>query len=373
MMDRDNAEPFAQTGMLIAMAVVVLSSVGWSVLWAPTWRAVPLAALGAVYLLLSTAGWVACEARGPRAMSALLIVLTVVTYAALWISRMSVSLIVMPVLLLITLYAGRGWAIALTIATAGFAALLAISEGLRPIEVYARATDFVPGAVVTIVFSEVLMRERRARHAARRAAAQVEELAVTRERNRIARDIHDSVGHYLTVVHVQIEAARAIAAAEPARADECLVRAKELAREGLTELRRSVSMLRGGAVGERPFGVALSSLVDECKDGGLDATLAIEGTPRPLPPAIEFALFRVAQEALTNVKRHAQAHHVRCALRYDPDQVQVRIEDDGVGAASPADGFGLVGVRERVQAVGGTVAVRTAAGQGFAIDVRVPT
>ena len=111
------------------------------------------------------------------------------------------------------------------------------------LDVYLRSTDFVPGAILTMAFGAVLVRERQSQRQLRRLAAEAEELAATRERNRIARDIHDSVGHYLTIVNVQIEAARAIVAAQPAAADECLLRAQSLARDGLAELRRSVSML----------------------------------------------------------------------------------------------------------------------------------
>ena len=151
------------------------------------------------------------------------------------------------------------------------------------------------------------------------------------------------------------------------------MRAQGLSREGLSELRRSVSVLRSGPPLERrPFNVALSSLIEDCRNGGLDASLTVEGVPRALTPDIEFTLYRAAQEALTNVARHARAPHVTCALRYDEREVCLSVDDDGVGATSTEGGFGLTGLRERAGAVGGSVEVRTAAGKGFTLAVRVP-
>jgi signal transduction histidine kinase len=229
--------------------------------------------------------------------------------------------------------------------------------------------------VFIIVVGRLVVRERMARQQVRRYAAQVEELATTRERNRIAREIHDSVGHYLTVVNVQIEAARATVGRDPAASNECLTRAQELAREGLSELRRSVTILRSAAADERPFGVALLALVDECKVHGLETELAIVGVPRSLPPAIEFTLFRAAQEALTNVTRHASATKACCTLAYGERDVSLGVVDDGVGAVTTKGdgGFGLIGLHERAQLVGGTVQIQTSVGHGFTLEVRVPT
>jgi signal transduction histidine kinase len=366
-------EPFASPILVMAIGIVVIATLGWNVIMGPRARAIPLAALGTAYLMLCTVGWAWCERRGGRAIVILLAAMAVAAVAILWVSQVTVTLIFMPLLLFLVLYTSTQWAILVTLVMVACGAAVTIDAHLPLVDIYAKSTDFVPGAIMTIVFSRVLLGERRARQEVRRYAAQVQELAATGERNRIAREIHDSVGHYLTVVNVQIEAARAIVSRDPAAADECLGRAQDLARDGLSELRRSVSMLRAGPLAQRPFGVALAGLVDACKRAGLDASLAIEGAARPLTPAVEFTLYRAAQEALTNIERHAHATRARAVLRYDPGQVHLRIEDDGVGATSTDGGFGLVGLRERAALVGGAVDVRTAPGGGFTIDVRVPT
>jgi len=366
-------EPFARPALLVAMAGMIAATVVGNAMFSVHAPAVPVLALGAAYLLLITAGWAWGERRGRRVLGPLLVALFALTLAILWVSQQALSLLVFPLLLLVVLHAGLRWAIAVTVGLTAAAAVQSASAGLSALDVYLLSSNFVPGAVLTMAFGAVIVRERDTQRQLRRFAAQAEELAATRERNRIARDIHDSVGHYLTVVNVQIEAARSIIAARPAAADECLVRAQELARDGLAELRRSVSMLRAGPLEQRPFGVALVELVDDSRRAGLDATLAIEGAARALAPALEFALYRAAQEALTNVQRHARATVARCTLAYGERAVRLRIEDDGVGAAATDAGFGLVGMRERVAAVGGTVELRTSPGHGFAIEVHVPT
>lgn len=365
-------EPLAHPSTALAMATCVVSSFGWNVIVASGPR-LPLAALGVVFLVTSTLGWIWCERRGPRVITAWLASLVAIALVALWISHLAVLLIIMPLIGFAVIYGSMRWGIASTALFLMWAVAISAHDGASLVQIYSHSTGFLPGAVFVIVLGLLIVRSRESRRQLRRYAAEVEELATTRERNRIARDIHDSVGHYLTVVHVQLEAARATVTTDPAASSECLARAQDFAREGLTELRRSVSMLRGGAVEQRPFGVALGELVDDCRGHGLETVLEVHGTPRPLTPAIEFTLYRAAQEALTNVARHAHATRARCTLRYGEREVVLAVSDDGVGAVATEGGFGLVGLRERAQLVGGTVTIRTAVGRGFAVEVRVPT
>jgi signal transduction histidine kinase len=364
-------EPFARVSITLAMATVVISTFGWNVLVGPGPRGM-MAILGALFLVAGTVGWVWSERRGPRAIAVWLCVLFLLTLPSLWLSQQGVMLIIMPVIGATVIYGSLRWGIVVSVLYLVFAIALNVHLGASPIQIYSASTGFIPGAVFTIVVGLLVVRERDTRRQLRRYAAQIEELATTRERNRIAREIHDSVGHYLTVVNVQIEAARATLARDPDASQECLVRARDFAREGLGELRRSVAMLRAGAVEQRPFGVALAELVAESRSQGLDTSLDISGLPRSLAPAVEFTLFRAAQEALTNVVRHASATQVRCTLRYDAHEVSLEVEDNGVGTEKAEGGFGLVGLRERVQLVGGSVRVKTSAGHGFTLEVRVP-
>jgi len=222
-------------------------------------------------------------------------------------------------------------------------------------------------------FTEVAVRERVARVEVERLSREVQELAAERERNRLAREIHDGVGHYLTVVHVQIEAARTLLDAEPARALESLRKAGRLTHEALTELRRSVAALKGP---REPLGQALAKLVEDARAGGSDAALSVAGEPRNLSPGVELALYRVAQEGLTNVRKHAPGARGAVTLDYRAEgEVRVSVEDDGAGPAEPAKsngGFGLVGLRERLGLLGGELVVEAVPGKGFRVEGRIP-
>jgi signal transduction histidine kinase len=351
------SDTFARPTTIAAMAVMTIATVGGNVLFGQHPHALLMLLFSAPYLALISVGWWWCERRGRVAMRILLGALGALTLVLVWASEQALFLLVLPPLLLVVLYAGVRWGVIAVVVTVAYAAVLNLGE--TPVDNYLRSTGFVPGAIVAVAFAALMVRQRQANR-------ELADLAATRERNRIARDIHDSVGHYLTVVHVQIEAARAIVARDPAAADECLHRAQDLARDGLGELRRSVSMLRES----RAFDASLARLIEDARAGGLIAVLEVEGTPRPLAPAVEVALYRAAQEALTNVQRHARATRVTCTLRHDAREVRLRIVDDGTGASSTGGGFGLAGMRERVEAVGGTLAIEP--GPGFTIDVRVP-
>jgi len=225
----------------------------------------------------------------------------------------------------------------------------------------------------------VVVRERQARAALAEAhrrlgeyAVQVADLAMVQERNRLAREIHDSLGHHLTAIHVHLEAARTLLDGQPALARDALAKAQSLTREGLAEVRRSVAALRASPVAGRALPEALAQVVDECRRVGLPAELTVIGAVRPLPPPATEALFRAAQEGLTNARKHARAARAEVTVDYaDATVVRLTVRDDGVGAAQTEGGFGLVGVRERVQLLGGRVEIRTAPGQGFALVVEI--
>ncbi|HVT72578.1 MAG TPA: sensor histidine kinase [Lacunisphaera sp.] len=218
---------------------------------------------------------------------------------------------------------------------------------------------------------ERLRRELEAANAQlREHAAQSADLATTRERNRLAREIHDGLGHYLTVVKTQLDAAAALLPADPGRARDSVTKAAQLAGEALDDVRRSVGSLRTDAA-RPPLPEALRQLTQET---GLPVAVRLEGAARPLPPGIEHALFRSAQEGLTNVRKHAAATSAELALDFrQPDRVRLSVTDDGRGATgSGSTGFGLRGVRERIEVLGGHVESGGRPGGGFALTIEVP-
>jgi len=203
-------------------------------------------------------------------------------------------------------------------------------------------------------------------------AAQAEELAMTQERNRLAREIHDRLGHTLTIVNVQIEAAKVVMGSDPERALDALNKAQESARKGLTQIRESVASLRESPVSNRPLSKAIKPLIQETQSTGIVTEFKVLGEPQTLENKVALALYRVAQEGLTNVCKHARASRVDILLNFQPDQVSLEVKDNGVGATVTTGGFGLLGIRERMQMLGGKLEIRTSVGKGFWLIACVP-
>ncbi len=202
-------------------------------------------------------------------------------------------------------------------------------------------------------------------------AAQAADLATTRERNRLAREIHDGVGHYLTVVKTQLDAATALLPAQPEKARETVQKAARLAGEALDDVRRSVGALHADT-GRLPLPDALKELIAQ---GEPMPTFAIEGAPRPLSSAIEHALFRAAQEGLTNIRKHARASSALLILDFrTPQFIRLELTDNGIGTSHSTthSGYGLIGLRERIELLGGRLETANRLNGGFALTVEVP-
>ena len=196
------------------------------------------------------------------------------------------------------------------------------------------------------------------------------------ERNRLAREIHDSLGHYLTVVNVQIEAARAVMESDSDQALDALNKAQSLTKEGLGEVRRSVAALRASPIEGKSLPDLIEGLVEECRVAGIVAEFTLSGEHRSLSMAQKQTLFRAAQEGLTNVRKHARASRVDVLLEYEGEKVvRLHIEDNGVGIDPDEleNGFGLLGIQERVQLLGGKVRVESVPNQGFVLEVELET
>ena len=236
------------------------------------------------------------------------------------------------------------------------------------------------------VFADMRLKEQRARERAERLmveleeanvqlaayATQAEELAMTQERNRLAREIHDNLGHTLTIVNMQLEAAKVVMDSDPGRALDAMNKAQELAQKGLTRVRESVAALRESPVSSRPLDEAIASLVREAQSSGIVTEFQVAGEPQALEHKVGLALYRAAQEGLTNVRRHARASRVDVLLDFQPREVRLEVRDNGVGAVETSGGFGLLGIRERMQLLGGRAEFHTGAGKGFCLIATVP-
>jgi two-component system NarL family sensor kinase len=205
------------------------------------------------------------------------------------------------------------------------------------------------------------------------------ELGAAEERNRLAREIHDTLAQGLTAITLQLETADALLESNPKNARTAVQKALNLTRANLEEARRSVLDLRAAPLERRTFCDALKALVEQYgAEWKLEAEFELIGGDRPLPVRIEAGLYRMAQEALTNVVRHAKAEHVCVHFTTMPDQVELVIEDDGQGfdtealALRKAGRFGLVGLNERARLLGGTLEVCSVPGEGTELKIIVP-
>jgi signal transduction histidine kinase len=218
----------------------------------------------------------------------------------------------------------------------------------------------------------------RAHSALTRYAEQARGLAISEERNRVAREIHDSLGHYLVVVNVQLEAAGKLLDRDPEKAREAVARAKTAASETLSEVRRSVRALKPSAMEKRTGFRALAALAREFKDSGIAVSFEVVGKARDLSPEAELLLYRALEEGLTNALKYSGGGRVEAKLAFEPSCVRLTVADDGRGPSGKHEelggtGFGIPGLEERASALGGSVSASDADGGGFVLEVKLPT
>jgi signal transduction histidine kinase len=212
------------------------------------------------------------------------------------------------------------------------------------------------------------------------------------ERVRIARDLHDVVAHHVSVIAVQAEAAQEVLATQPERAGEAMANVADTARTALGELRRVLGVLRTDAsLAPQPDLATVDELVASVRGAGVPVTVHTRGQTRPVDPMVGLTAYRVVQEALTNVLKHAGPCRASVDLAYGDDDLVVTISDDGRSSSSPSarsssssagggaepranggGGQGLVGMRERVAVVGGTVEAGPSPDGGFAVRATLP-
>jgi PAS domain S-box-containing protein len=209
-----------------------------------------------------------------------------------------------------------------------------------------------------------------------RLSAQSRQSAVMAERNRMARDIHDTLAQGFTGVIVQLEAAgEAMSQSRTAIVSDHLNQAGDLARESLREARRSVQALRPQALEEKQLSEALKDLVKKMTAGTtVQAEFTSQGEQQKLPPEWETNLLRIAQEVLTNVLRHARASEFNVLLVFDSREIRLNLRDDGCGfdPRRRCEGFGLQGMRERAEGMGGQLSIESANGKGTVISIVLP-
>ncbi|GAA2580833.1 sensor histidine kinase [Actinomadura fulvescens] len=217
----------------------------------------------------------------------------------------------------------------------------------------------------------IAMLEERARR-----FAEEQDAAATRERERIAREMHDIIAHSMSMIAIQAEGGSAVAHRDPAKAAQVFETISDTSREALAQLRRVLGVLRAEGAARRPQPdlAELPALVDGVRKTGLTVTLEETGEARPVPPGLGTTAYRIVQESLTNTVKHAEAAGVRVRLGWERDTLRLQICDDGRGPGdAPGGGHGLAGMRERVAAAGGELTFGPATGgSGFRVEARLP-
>jgi signal transduction histidine kinase len=211
----------------------------------------------------------------------------------------------------------------------------------------------------------------------RLAAGREADLATMRERNRLAREMHDSLGHALVSIAIKLEAVRLLYPVDSERATRELDDTTALVRSTMTELRHSLAGLRPAVLEEQPLQRALAELTrDMGQRTGITAEHCIDAQTAELDRGMQEAFYRVSQEALTNVAKHAAAQHVALSLAVRDGAAMLEVSDDGVGlggAPRPGSGgLGVLGMRERIEALGGTLTIGPRSDRGTVLRARIP-
>jgi signal transduction histidine kinase len=254
-------------------------------------------------------------------------------------------------------------------------------------DIWSSMPIFLAGQMFIVAFMQMAVNEQMARKEVERLveelaaanqrlrdyASQVEELTIAKERNRMAREIHDGVGHYLTTVNIQIKAAIAVMQQDPNKALEALHVAQSQTQQALVDVRQSVAALRVTVEDFLPLPQRIENVISNSQSGGLGVKFELEGKTRPLSPQVELTLYRAVQEGINNAHKHAQATEMKIHLWYtDEQRIVLEMTDNGNGTDTIKEGFGLLGLKERANLLHGKFNIESVKGHGFQIRLEIP-
>jgi signal transduction histidine kinase len=274
----------------------------------------------------------------------------------------------------------RNQALAGAAVLVGTVAVIAHNQGDHPGDFVFPSIVFGVSWTVGFVLGQKLREGSEAKERAERLEREREEqarIAVAEERARIARELHDIVGHSVSVMTVQAAGVRSLLKPEQEREREALEIIEQTGREALAEMRRLVGVLRrpeeGPALAPQPSLEHVEKLVSQAREAGLPVKLRVEGDPVQLPAGVDLTAYRLVQEGLTNAIKHARAEHAEVVVRYGDGRVELMVSDDGRGGGGGVKGGnGLVGMRERVSVYGGELDAGPRPEGGFRLRATLP-
>lgn len=298
------------------------------------------------------------------------------------------SLILLPLVAHTAMLLDQDWMLAANVGIILTFILAVYLYSSRLAIVWASAPIFFAGQVFILIFTQMAVTEQRARLKLETLAEElseankhlseyadrVRELTITQERNRMAREIHDGLGHYLTTINMQIKAASAILRKDNKKALSLLENAQNLSSVALVDVRNSVFALRQDPVEMPPLYERIAEMAKSASSANRNIELSIIGEPRPVNTQLDLTLFRAAQETINNANKHSKSSSVILSLDYtNPDRIELETIDDGIGSDEINHGFGLLGIQERVRLLNGDTQIVTSSGKGFKIKISIPS
>ncbi|RPF30530.1 sensor histidine kinase [Streptomyces sp. TLI_185] len=351
--------------MALAGFVLVLAGVAEGQRLGPDWDA-DASVIGSWFLAAAVCAALPLHRRHPVAVGWFTVLGTGAYHL---LSSVDGPLVVIPIAALYALSAqGR------TQASVAMAAVMVIGVGAGALagtgDVTGTAVFMLTGWLVAVVALGAM------RHGHVTYAEEQARLRATQERLRIARELHDVIGHNMSMIHVQASSALHRLQRDPGQAQEALTAIKQGSKEGLRELRATLGVLRQvdeeAPTTPSPGLSRIDELVSSAARAGLDVRIERSGCHSPLPAAVDLAAYRIVQESLTNAVRHSGARHVVVDLHRGEREVTLSVTDDGQGASRAGDGSGIAGMAERARALGGTLSAEPGPAGGFAVRARLP-
>jgi len=345
--------------------------------------------IGVIYLANGIYGYSYCSQNQSNLLSAFYVLAQILLVSVVIILTKGFpfsALLFMPIVVHITVLLSAKWVLILNaFMLASYAVSLYFTAGRGMLITYLPL--MVGGQFLIVNFVQMVINEERSRieieglikdleatnEQLRLYASQIEDLTLSRERNRMAREIHDGLGHYLTTIGMQIKAAQAIMHKNPNEAAELLKTAETLSTDALKDVRNSVSALRDTSKLEEPLLSRIKRLLRPFENTGYNTQVNITGEETTLSPEVEVLLFRSLQEGLSNIGKHSNAKKIEVNIAYHKEgNVSLEISDDGSGEKKIDGGYGIQGIRERVEHLNGTVEISADKNKGFTLRVTVP-
>ncbi|MER5227435.1 sensor histidine kinase [Streptomyces flaveus] len=353
--------------MALAGVVLVLAGVAEGQRLGSNWDATT-SVIGSWLLALAVCAALPLRRRHPVAVGWFTVIGTGVYYL---LSTVDGPLVVIPIAALYALAAqGR------TQASVAMAAVMVIGVGAGVLvgtgDVNGTAVFMLTGWLVAVVALGAM------RHGRVAYAEEEARLRATQERLRIARELHDVIGHNMSMIHVQASSALHRLRKDPTQAQEALTAIKQGSKEGLQELRATLGVLRQvddeAPTAPSPGLSRIDELVSSAARAGLDVRIEQSGTHSPLPASVDLAAYRIVQESLTNAVKHSDARHVAVRIHHGDRELTLSVQDDGQGAtrSGHGGGSGIAGMTERARALGGTLSAEPGRAGGFIVRGQLP-